>query len=172
VILAVLEVVAGAAVPVAEALDRAVHGRRADPDARPGRQHLAQVADAPDRDRQPVRLGAGCQRLREERQRGGVQLRRPARPRFVGEAPAAVRQEPRPPGADAIRAGLEQASDRGDRVALGHEQQGVRPPAQPRVGVGSGKAPQLVGARGKGGAHGSTSAPPPHTPVQDFCRST
>jgi hypothetical protein len=67
--------------------------------------------------------------------------------------------------------GAAYSQNRGHRVALGHEQQGVRPPAQARVGVGSGKAPQIVGALGKGGAHGSTSAPPPHTPVQDFCRS-
>jgi hypothetical protein len=67
--------------------------------------------------------------------------------------------------------GAAYSQNRGHRVALGHEQQGVRPPAQARVGFGSGKAPQIVGARGKGGAHGSTSAPPPHTPVQDFCRS-
>ncbi len=56
-VLAVPQVVAGAAVPVAQALHRSVHGRGADPDTQARRQHLAQVADAPDRDRQPVRLG-------------------------------------------------------------------------------------------------------------------
>ncbi len=136
-----------------------MHGRGADPDTQARRQHLAQVADAPDRDRQPVRLGARLQRLREERQRRGVQLGRATGARLVGEAPAAARQKPGPPSADAVRPRLEQARDRGHGPPLGDQQQGVRPPTHPRVGVGPGQAPEIVGARGEGGGHRSTSAP-------------
>ncbi len=60
---------------------------------------------------------------------------------------------------DAVRPRLEQARDRGHGPPLGDQQQGVRPPTHPRVGVGPGQAPEIVGARGEGGGHRSTSAP-------------
>ncbi len=125
-VLAVPQVVAGAAVPVAQALHRSVHGRGADPDTQACRQHLAQVADAPDRDRQPVRLGA-----RPPAPPRGTPA--PRRSAWAGDrsaarrrGPAAARQKPGPPSADAVRPRLEQARDRGHGPPLGDQQQGVR----------------------------------------------
>ena len=80
---------------VAQPLHRAVNGGGADPHAHTVGQHLAQVADAPDRDRQTVRLWAGFQRLAQKRQGRRIEFGGRPRPRLVRQAvrPLAKKRE-------------------------------------------------------------------------------
>ena len=89
------QVVARTTIAITQPLHRAVNGGGADVHPQVVDQHVAQIADAPDRDGQPVGVGTGFERRAQERQSRGIELGWAAGPRLIGETLAATRQEPR-----------------------------------------------------------------------------
>ena len=122
-------------IPVAQSLYRAMHGGGADSHAQTVSQHLAQIADAPDRDRQAVGLWTGFQRLAEKRQGRGIELRGAARPRLVGQAVPAAGQEPRAPRPHPVRRGREQTGHRKNGMPFAQQEQRMSPAADARIGI-------------------------------------
>jgi len=114
--LAVLQVMPRPAEAIASGQQGTVHRRRGDPHPVVVSQEGGEVVDAPDRAQKPIVLRGPDEGLLQERQGGLPQLRGTPSAGGVAQPYPPPRQGLRPPRPNAVRSGLAEVRDAGERL--------------------------------------------------------
>lgn len=160
------QVVFGAAVPVAQPVQRAMDGGRGH-DPAPTRQRVRQIGHDPRRDRIALVERTAREQLGEGLVGGGVQLAGSPAPRPVSEAVAPRGEQAIAPGADVAIGRVDQAGGGSQGKPVGDQQEGIGPMADAGIGI---RTRQLEQGCGVGGEirtreHGGTPFAPRVHPI-------
>jgi hypothetical protein len=98
-------------------------------------QERAQLPDAPHRTQEPVALRASGQRLVQERPDRRAEPRGPPSPRRISPPAPTMGEGPRPPGPNAVRCRMEEASHLLEGRAVGYQEQRMGAPSPSWIGI-------------------------------------
>jgi hypothetical protein len=170
VVLAVGQVVARAAVAVAQRAQRPRHCGRADAPAVPAQQ-VGQIGQRPGRHRVAVVQRGGGQRPLQQVPGRRIEGRGAARSRPVGQPVAPVGQEAPPPDPDPLGAAPAVVGNLLHAAPVGQQQQRIGAVPDTGIGVGPGHVPQRLDVFGKIEHSGLLRRGAQDSAAHDFCQS-